>query len=242
MLMTMNAESLVAEVACPTLVLVATEAVIIDSSQARSIAERAPRAELVEIPSRDGFPVMPQDVERWTSEMRRFLTGEAAAVQLNRILQTVLFTDIVSSTASAAAKGDHRWRSVLDGHDEIARSMVGRFGGRIIKSTGDGILATLDSPAQSVRCAQAIRDAVKDVGIEIRAGLHTGEIELRDDDIGGTAVNIARRVCDSADANEVRVSETVTQVVAGSGLQFDDLGPHELKGVPGTWRLYRARD
>src|SRR5207244_161027 len=113
---------------------------------------------------------------------------------------------------------------------------------RLIKSTGDGILATLDAPARAVRCAQALRDAIADLGIQIRAGLHAGEIEMRGEDIGGTAVNIARRVCDSADANEVRVSETVTQVVAGSGLQFDDLGPQELKGVPGTWRLYRARD
>ena len=184
----------------------------------------------------------PEELEAWMSEFERFLTGRSRRVELSRVLSTVLFTDIVSSTATTIAKGDHGWRELLDRHDDVIRDRVGRYGGRLIKNTGDGVPATFDSPARAVRCAQMLRAPIRELGIDVRSGLHTGEIELRDDDIAGAAVNLARRVCDSAQAGEVRVSESVLLVVAGSGLAFDDLGPHELKGIPGTWRLYRALD
>jgi class 3 adenylate cyclase len=228
-----------ASVSCPVLILRMPEARVLDGGTVERIF---PHATCVDVPSADVFPVRPQEIERWIVEIKHFLIGEGVPIELDRVLTTVLFTDIVSSAARAADVGDHRWRDLLDRHDEISRDTVTRYGGRLIKRTGDGILATLDSPARAVRCALTIRDAARGLGIEIRAGLHTGEIELRGEDIGGTAVNIARRVCDSAGANEVRVSDSVNQVVTGSNLGFDDLGPHELKGVPGKWRLHRALD
>jgi class 3 adenylate cyclase len=237
-----DVRGLLADVRCPVLVLDTVASRAMGLGHGRYLADHLPDVSYVEMSGVDMLPIQPQDTEAWVAEIQRFLRGHATPVQLNRVFATVLFTDFVSSTARAAEAGDHRWRDLLDRHDEIVRATLHRYGGRLIKSTGDGILATLDAPARAVRCAQAIRDATADLGIQIRSGLHAGEIESRGEDIGGTAVNIARRVCDSADGDEVRVSETVTQIVAGSGLRFDDLGPHELKGVPGTWRLFRARD
>jgi class 3 adenylate cyclase len=242
MVLDFDVRQLLADIACPALVLQTTGNLVTPPEHGRYLAEQLPEARYVELPGPDHFPFKPDDAERWNAEILRFILGESTAVDLNRVVSTVVFTDIVSSTAESAKVGDQRWNDLLDQHDVIVRDTVTRFGARLVKSTGDGILATLDSAARAVRCAQTIRDAVRDNGIEIRAGLHTGEIELRAEDIGGTAVNVARRVCDSAEANEVRVSESVVLVVAGSGLTFEDLGPHELKGVPGSWRLYKARD
>jgi class 3 adenylate cyclase len=150
----------------------------------------------------------------------------------------VLFTDIVSSTDRASELGDRQWRELLDQHDALATRHVEEFRGRVIKMTGDGVLATFDGPARAIRCACALRDAVGHIGLEVRAGIHTGEVERRGDDIGGIAVNLAARVESVAQPNEVLVSRTVTDLVAGSGILFDDRGEHELKGVPGHWQLY----
>ena len=157
----------------------------------------------------------------------------------DRVLATVLFTDIVDSTAAAATMGDASWRAVIEQHDRIAKSIIGRFHGTYVRGTGDGLLATFDGPARGVRCADALVGAVKPLGIEIRAGLHTGEIEYGGPNVGGVGVNIGARVGAMAGTSEVWVSSTVKDLVVGSGLTFEDAGEHELKGVPGRWRLYR---
>lgn len=154
------------------------------------------------------------------------------------MLATVLFTDIVGSTERAAALGDRRWRDLLDSHDKAVRRELTRYRGREVKRTGDGFLATFDGPARAIRCGVAISRAVKALGIEVRAGLHTGEIEVRGEDVGGIAVHLAARVMAAAKASEVLVSSTVKDLVAGSGIVFQDRGESRLKGVPGTWRLF----
>jgi len=154
------------------------------------------------------------------------------------VLATVLFTDIVGSTEHAAQVGDRRWRELLAAHDALVGAEVDRFRGRMVKSTGDGALATFDGPGRAIRCACAIRDTVRSLGLDTRAGLHTGEIELRGDDVAGVAVHIGARVSALAGAGDVLVSSTVKDIVAGSGIEFGDRGEHELKGVPGSWKLY----
>jgi class 3 adenylate cyclase len=149
-----------------------------------------------------------------------------------------MFTDIVGSTSRAANLGDQRWRALLDSHDAVSRAELSRVGGTEIKFIGDGLLARFDAPARAIDCACALRDAVRTLGIQIRIGIHTGEIELRDQDIGGIAVHIGARVTAFARPSEILVSQTVTDLVAGSGIRFDERGPHKLKGVPGTWQLY----
>jgi DNA-binding NarL/FixJ family response regulator len=160
----------------------------------------------------------------------------------DRILATVMFSDIVSSTERAAEIGDRRWREVLDRHDELVRKEIGAHGGREIKATGDGFLALFDAPARAIRCAAAIRDDLRELGIEVRIGLHTGEVELRGDDVGGIAVNIGSRVAATGSGGDVVVSSTVRDLVAGSGIGFADRGEHELKGVPDRWRLFAVAD
>ena len=167
-----------------------------------------------------------------------FLTGTQPAPRVNRRLATVLFTDIVSSTEHDVKLGDRAWRDLLDRHDSIAQSQIKRFDGQLIKTTGDGLLATFDGPARAISCAQEIAGATKPLGIDIRAGLHTGEIELRGDDVAGLGVVIARRVCDLASDGELLASRTVKDLVTGSGIAFDDRGTHQLKGVPEDWQLY----
>jgi class 3 adenylate cyclase len=181
------------------------------------------------------------DLDPIAEAIREFTGTGIATESTHRALATVLFTDLVDSTGQAVAFGDQRWRELLDRHDHVVAQALGRFGGRQIKTTGDGVLATFDGPARAVRCACAIRDAVRGLDVEIRAGLHVGEIELRGNDIAGIAVHIGQRVQASAGPGEVVVSRTVTDLVAGSGLQFDDRGEHELKGVPGRWQLYAVK-
>jgi class 3 adenylate cyclase len=152
----------------------------------------------------------------------------------------VLFTDIVASTSQAAELGDQRWRDLLDSHDQAVRRQLERFRGREVNTAGDGFFATFDGPGRAIQCACAIRDAVRALGIEVRAGLHTGEIEVRGEDVAGMAVHIGARVSALAAAGEVLVSSTVKDLVAGSGIEFEDRGEHELKGVPGIWRLFRV--
>ena len=179
------------------------------------------------------------DVNCIADEIEEFLTGTRREVEVDRVLATVLFTDIVDSTKRASTLGDQAWRALLDRHDAIVRRELARFRGREIKTTGDGFLATFDGPARAVRCGQAIVEAVKTLGLEVRVGLHTGEIEIMaDDDIGGIAVHIASRVLGLAGPNEVLVTGTVRDLVAGSSLAFADRGHHALKGLPEQMRLF----
>ena len=175
------------------------------------------------------------------AEIQDFVTGSAPLPRPHRVLATVLFTDIVGSTRLAAAMGDERWRELLEDHFRAARQQLERFGGQEVKTVGDGILATFDGPARAIRCAVAIRDAVRELDLEVRAGLHTGEIEVESDDIAGIAVHIGARISALAEAGEVFVSGTVKDLVVGSGLEFEDRGARELKGVPGEWRVFAAR-
>jgi class 3 adenylate cyclase len=170
--------------------------------------------------------------------MQEVLTGVRGVPSADRFLVTILFTDIVGSTQQASAAGDQRWGAVLDSHDSVVRRQLERYRGQEIKSTGDGFLATFDGPGRAIACARAVIDGLRRQGIEIRAGLHTGEVERRGADIGGLAVHIAARVMDRAGGGEAMVSSTVKDLVVGSGIEFEDRGEHELTGVPGTWRLF----
>jgi class 3 adenylate cyclase len=225
----------------PTLVLHRAGDPFIRSDHGRYLAEHIPDARYVELDGEDHLFFV-GDTERMLDEIEMFLTGAATGGEPDRLLASVLFTDIVGSTDTAAALGDRRWREVLDRHDTLTQEHVARFRGRVIKTTGDGALATFDGPARAIRCACALRDAMSRAGVELRAGIHTGEIEQRNGDIGGIAVHLAARVQALAAAREVLVSRTVADLVAGSGITFSDRGEHELKGVPGRWRLLAVED
>jgi len=206
----------------------------------RYLADHVAEARLVELPGHDHFPYA-GDSDAIVDEIEEFLTGVRSESGSDRILATVLFTDIVGSTERAAQSGDRAWHHLLDRHDHMAREELRRFRGREIKTTGDGILATFDGPARAMRCALAICAGARRLGIEVRAGLHTSEIEMRGDDVSGIAVHIAQRVSALAASSEVLVSRTVVDLVAGSGIEFDDRGQHELKGVAGLWQLFAVR-
>ena len=221
----------------PTLVLHRTGNRYIRVGHGRYLAEHIPGAKYVELPGEDHL-VMVGDTETMLGEIEEFLTGVRPLPESDRVLATVLFTDIVTSTERSAQLGDRRWKDLLDQHDTLIRPELERHRGRLVKNTGDGILATFDGPARAIRCAQAIATSVKSLGIEVRAGLHTGEVELRGEDVTGMGVNIAARVMDAAGPGEVVVSSTVKDLVAGSGLRFADRGIHDLRGVPGEWRLF----
>ncbi len=221
----------------PTLVLQRQGDRAMRAAGARYVAERIPGARYVELPGDDHFPWV-GDVDAIVDEIEEFLTGARHAPEPDRVLATVLFTDIVASTERSAQVGDRRWKDLLDQHDTLIRRELERHRGRLVKTTGDGILATFDGPARAIRCAQAIAASVKALGIEVRAGLHTGEVELRGEDVAGMGVNIAARVMDAAGPGEVVVSSTVKDLVAGSGVRFADRGTHNLHGVPGEWRLF----
>jgi class 3 adenylate cyclase len=207
----------------------------------RAMASAIPGARLIEYPSGD-HAFWTGDTEALLGDIEEFATGarNAGAEELERVLATVLFTDIVDSTSSAVELGDKRWRSLLDKHDGLARQMVDRHRGRLVKSTGDGILATFDGPGRAVRCALALSEAAGEIGVRLRAGLHTGEIEMRGSDVGGVAVHAAARVMAESGPGEVLVSRVVTDLVAGAGLKFADRGPRDLKGLPGRWDLFAA--
>jgi pimeloyl-ACP methyl ester carboxylesterase len=221
----------------PTLVIHRTDERLVHVGSARYCAERIPDARLLEQPGDDHLPWL-GDADGVLDAIEEFVTGSRHQVDEERILATVLFTDIVDSTRRAAEAGDRRWRELLDAHDEIAIREVERFRGRRVKTLGDGMLAVFEGPARGVHCAEALRAAVADLGVDIRAGLHVGECELRGDDIGGLAVHIGARVAALAGPGEILVSRTVRDLVAGSGLRFADRGDHKLKGVPDSWRLY----
>jgi len=213
---------------------------VIPLAHGRYLAEHLPGAKFIEKAS-DAAAFDSTDAD-FVAEVAEFLTGERPAVEVDRILTTLLFTDIVGSTGVAASLGDERWRSVLDAHDRAVRDQLRRFRGREINTTGDGFLAAFDGPARAIRGAQAILDAARELGIDVRAGLHTGECEVRGDDLAGLAVHVAARVGAEADAGEVVVSGTVRDLVAGSGIEFADRGEHQLKGVPGNWRLFKVEN
>jgi class 3 adenylate cyclase len=223
----------------PTLVLVLAGSV--GSEQGRYVAEHIEGARYVELPGED-YLFFVGDTGPLLDAIEEFVTGRLPRHGVDRVLATVLFTDVVSSTDQVAGMGDRRWSELLTTHDGLTRAELERFRGREIQTTGDGFLATFDGPGRAVRCACAIRDAVRAIGIHVRVGLHTGEIELSGDDIGGIAVHIAQRVQALAQPDEVLVSRTVTDLVGGSGIPFADRDTHALKGVPDPWHLFAVED
>ena len=220
-----------------TLVIQHSDSPFVPPAKGKYIAEHMPDAKYVEVPGRNWHHI----VEPWRDSFREiaeFLTGEQADVADDRVLATVLFTDIVDSTRRAAEMGDRDWHALLDAHDALLRAQLARFRGREVNTSGDGFLAMFDGPQRAIRCAMSIRDAVQALGVQVRAGLHTGECEIRGDDIGGIAVHIGARVSALAGPNDILVSSTLRDLVIGSALEFDERGAYELKGVPGEWRLF----
>jgi len=210
---------------------------LVSSESSRYLADNIAGARFVEIPGAD-YGLGLGDVDGLVDEVEEFLTGARGASDPDRRLATVLFTDIVGSTEQAAALGDKRWKELLELHNVVGERQLSRFQGRLVKTTGDGLIATFDGPARAIRAALAIRDAVRGLGIEIRAGLHTGEIEMVGTDIGGLGVHIAARVMSLATPGSVMVSRTVKDLAGGSGFMFEDAGIHELKGIPDSWQVY----
>jgi class 3 adenylate cyclase len=223
----------------PTLVIHRRSDPLVNVRGARWLAEQIPGAKYVEFPGMDHS--LMSNPDPILDEVEEFLTGARPIAEPDRVLATVMFTDIVGSTTKASDLGDAKWREVLEGQQHVVRKELERHRGREVKSTGDGFLATFDGPARAVRCGQAIVEAVKPLGIEVRVGLHSGEVEVMGSDVGGIAVHIASRVGALAGDGEVLVSETVKGIVAGSGITFEDRGDHELKGIPDTWRLFAVR-
>jgi class 3 adenylate cyclase/pimeloyl-ACP methyl ester carboxylesterase len=223
----------------PTLVMHRREDRFIDVEHSRYIARHVPGARYVELEGADNmFAIGNSDAI--IEEIEEFLTGTRGQREPDRMLATVMFTDIVGSTRRAADLGDRGWRDLLERHDQLFRRALDRHRGREVKRTGDGFLATFDGPARAIRCAASVTEAVETLGLELRTGLHTGELEVMKDDLGGLAVHIAARVMGQAGAGEVLVSSTVKDLVVGSGIDFEDRGSHELRGVPGDWRLFRV--
>jgi class 3 adenylate cyclase len=232
-----DARAVLPTVRVPTLVVQHADNPLTPSEWGKNVADHISGAKYVELPGRNMYHF----VEPWRESFREiaeFLTGEQAEVADDRVLATVLFTDIVDSTRRAAEIGDRDWHALLDAHDAVVRSQLVRFRGREVNTSGDGFLAMFDGPQRAIRCAMAIRDAVQSLGIQVRAGLHTGECEIRGDDIGGIAVHIGARVSALAGPKDVLVSSTLRDLVIGSGLEFADRGAHELKGVPGEWHIF----
>jgi pimeloyl-ACP methyl ester carboxylesterase/class 3 adenylate cyclase len=223
----------------PTLILHRTDDRMVPVEHARYLAQHIPGAKYVELPGKDHF-FWTGDADAYLDQIEEFLTGERRAGESDRVLATVLFADIAGSTERAAQLGDSRWHELLDGFYGVARRQLERFRGREVDTAGDGFFAAFDGPARAIRCAAAIGSGVRSLGLEVRAGVHTGECEVMGAKIGGIAVHIGARVAGQASPGEVLVSGTVKDLVAGSGISFHDRGAHALKGVPGEWRLYAA--
>jgi class 3 adenylate cyclase len=228
-------------VQAPTLVLHRRDFPLLPIEHGRYLAEHIPNARLVELPGSDG-PLTWETPELILGHIEEFLTGVRGSAPATRVLATVLFTDIVASTERAAELGDRRWRELLQVHDDLGTRLVEQGGGRVVKSTGDGLLATFDGPGRAIASAVALRDQLGDIDLQIRAGLHAGEVELRGEDVGGIAVHIAARIMAEAGPGEVVVSRTVRDLVAGSERQLEDRGTRRLKGIDGDWQLFAVPD
>ncbi|MGH2656395.1 MAG: adenylate/guanylate cyclase domain-containing protein [Actinomycetota bacterium] len=224
----------------PVLVINRAEHAILPARNARALAAALPNATLVELPGRD-TAIFSSDVDAVADEIEAFLTGSRPPPRHDRVLATVLFTDVVGSTQRAASMGDRDWRELLERHHRLMRAELDRFGGQEVHTAGDGFLATFDSPQRAIECATAASRAIRSIGLDIRAGVHTGEVERSGPDVQGIAVHIGARIADLAGAGEVLVSSTVKDLVTGSGISFDDRGAHALKGVPGEWRVFFVR-
>jgi class 3 adenylate cyclase len=226
-------------ISAPTLVLHTVENRLVSIERGRFLAQHIPNARLVELPGADVSVFLGSAVGALViDEIEEFLTGTRGTSDQARMLTTLMFTDVVGSTERVAAIGDRAWRALLDRHDDAVRHQLARFSGHQEKLTGDGVLATFDGPARAIRCGTAIRDASRQIGIEVRVAIHTGEVERRRTELAGIAVHLAHRICESAQPGEVLVSRTVVDLVAGSGITFDDRGEHDLKGINAAWRLF----
>jgi pimeloyl-ACP methyl ester carboxylesterase/class 3 adenylate cyclase len=243
-LMRMNSQvdvtGILSAIRVPTLVIHRTGDQVVAVEGGRFLAEHIPGARLVELPGIDHFVFIGDNTSEIGDQIEEFLTGSTTAAEMDRVLATVLFTDIVGSTAHAEQLGDQRWRDLLDAHHTTVRRELVRFRGTEVKSLGDGFLAVFDGPARAIRCASGITEAVRPLGIEVRTGLHTGEVQVGEDDVRGIAVHIAARVAALAGAGEVLVSRTVRDLVAGSGIRFIERGRHSLHGLQETMELYGA--
>ena len=241
MLFELDVRAVLSTIAVPTLIVHRSDNPIVTLDQGRYVAEHIEGARFVAVPGAD-YGLALGDTDVVIDEVETFLTGAHHATRTDRVLATVLFTDIVDSTRRAVELGDARWRALLEAHEQVARAEVERFGGTIAEFTGDGVLASFDGPARAVRCALALRDRVRTLGLQVRAGLHAGEIERRGDQIAGIGVHIAARVLALAEPDRVLVSRTVRDLVVGSGLTFVDRGTHTLKGVPDQWQVLEATE
>jgi class 3 adenylate cyclase len=224
----------------PTLVLHRERYKLISPEQGRYLASHIPQARFELIPGGDGS-IYTEPMDETLRHIEAFLRGLHLPIEPDRALAAILFTDIVASTERASALGDREWRTLLETHDAVTQTVVQQHRGKLVKMTGDGMLATFDGPGRAIRCAIALGKALRPLGLEIRAGLHTGEVEVRETDIAGIGVHIAARVLSSSSPGEVWVSAAVPMLVAGSGFEFEDRGEHELKGVPGSWKLYAVQ-
>jgi len=235
--LTADMRGLLPTIRVPTLVLHRRGNTFIRCEAGRYLAEHIAGAKYVELPG-DDFVWYAGDIDAWIDEVEEFLTGRHQAPEGDVVMATVLLTDIVNSTGQQAIQGHRAWTTLIDQHDHMVRAALQRHRGREVKTTGDGFLAIFDGASRALRCAKAIVDGAATIGIEVRAGLHAGEVEVRSDDIAGLAVAIAKRICDQAGPGEVLVSAAFPPTVAGSSFEFSDRGEHQLKGVPGNWRLF----
>ena len=234
----MDVRAFLSTIQVPTLVIQRADLPMVSAENGRYLADNIPNAKYLEFPGEDYFIYLgSSDI---VDAIEEFLTGSRPELEIDRVLATVMFTDIVGSTDKAVQMGDKRWRELLDTHDNLVKQRIDDFRGKLIKTTGDGLLATFDGPARAIRSAFAMKDCLADVGIQIRSGLHTGEVEVRGDDVGGIAVHIGARIMALAGAEEVLVSSTVKDLTVGSGIDFEERGEHTLKGVPDKWRIYSA--
>jgi len=232
----MDASSILPLIQAPTLILHRRDCQLVPITHGRYLAERIPGATLIELPGTE-LSLFWETPEAVLDHVEQFLIGVRRVAQPTRMLATVLFTDIVGSTQRAGELGDRRWRELLNVHDELTGRLVEEFGGHLVKTTGDGILATFDGPGRAIHCAAALREELAGIGVQLREGLHTGEVELRGDDVGGIAVHVAARVMATAGPGEILVSRTVRDLVAGSDVTLEDRGMHMLKGIDGDWQL-----
>ena len=240
MLAELDVRGVLESVQAPTLVIHRADNLSISVGHGRYLAEHIPGARYLELPGTDYFPFL-GDATAVLDAIEEFVTGVRPDATSNRVLSTVLFTDLVGSTEHAAELGDRAWADLLEHHHAAVRQALDRYRGREVDTAGDGFFATFDGPARAVRCALQLRDTLLSLGLEVRAGVHTGEVELRSDGVRGVAVHIGSRIAARAESGEVLVSSTVKDLVAGSGIGFADRGAHDLEGVPGRWRLFAAK-